>query len=74
MGICDRGSLNRADHREMHRFLLATFKKASEEFSEGKVAENGRRAAPFVRDEEAAGSNPASPTGFLCRRGLFPGR
>ncbi len=25
--------------REMHRFLLATFKKASEEFAEGKVAE-----------------------------------
>jgi len=25
--------------REMHRFLLATFKKASEEFAEGKIAE-----------------------------------
>jgi hypothetical protein len=25
--------------REMHRFLLATFKKASEEFAEGNIAE-----------------------------------
>jgi hypothetical protein len=24
--------------REIHRFLLATFKKASEEFAEGKIA------------------------------------
>lgn len=33
----------------MHRFLLATFKKASEEFAEGKIAENQRNPGAWIR-------------------------
>jgi hypothetical protein len=40
--------------REMHRFLLATFKKASEEFGEGKITASQIAAA--------------SARSFFCRR------
>jgi hypothetical protein len=47
--------------REIHRFLLATFKKASEEFAEGKVAEmdGGEVEAGDVEMAVAAGGMDA---------------
>jgi hypothetical protein len=47
--------------REMHRFLLATFKKASEDFAEGKIAEmdGGEVEAGDVEMAVAEGSMDA---------------
>jgi hypothetical protein len=56
--------------REMHRFLLATFKKASEEFAVGKIAEmdGGEVEAGDVEMAVAEGAWMPRPVPPLARR------